>query len=178
MLPTPKPGSPQPDPAPSTASAIDQKPIAGIPRVAHTTKFNAPVHIDVGGTIYTSSLETLTAYPKSRLAKMFNGTIPIVLDTLKQHYFIDRDGEMFRHILNFLRNKNLLLPTDFPYLELLLHEAQYFELDHMVFELIKMKTEREGMTPNCDWFNQASDRLKQETELLMQERDRLQQRWS
>ncbi|KAI8430984.1 hypothetical protein MSG28_001077 [Choristoneura fumiferana] len=55
MLPV-KPGSPQPD-----GSSMDKKPIAGIPRVAHTTKFNAPVHIDVGGTIYTSSLETLTA---------------------------------------------------------------------------------------------------------------------
>lgn len=60
---------------------------------------------------------------------MFNGTIPIVLDTLKQHYFIDRDGDMFRHILNFLRNKKLLLPADFPHVELLLHEAVYFELD-------------------------------------------------
>lgn len=54
MLPI-KPGSPQPD-----GSSMDKKPIAGIPRVAATTKFNAPVHIDVGGTIYTSSLETLT----------------------------------------------------------------------------------------------------------------------
>lgn len=60
---------------------------------------------------------------------MFNGTIPIVLDTLKQHYFIDRDGDMFRHILNFLRNKQLLLPADFVHMELLLHEAVYFELD-------------------------------------------------
>lgn len=68
-------------------------------------------------------------YSESRLGKMFNGTIPIVLDTLKQHYFIDRDGDMFRHILNFLRNKKLLLPSDFPHMELLLHEAIYFELD-------------------------------------------------
>lgn len=70
-----------------------------------------------------------SSYPDSRLGKMFNGTIPIVLDTLKQHYFIDRDGGMFRHILNFLRNKKLLLPDNFQYLDLLMHEAQYFELD-------------------------------------------------
>lgn len=76
------------------------------------------------------------SYPESRLGKMFNGTIPIVLDTLKQHYFIDRDGGMFRHILNFLRNKKLLLPLDFPYLELLLHEAHYFELDRKCFLLL------------------------------------------
>ncbi|XP_030021677.1 BTB/POZ domain-containing protein KCTD1 [Manduca sexta] len=170
MLPV-KPGSPQPD-----GSCMDKKPIAGIPRVAVTTKFNAPVHIDVGGTIYTSSLETLTTYPESRLGKMFNGTIPIVLDTLKQHYFIDRDGGMFRHILNFLRNKKLLLPNDFPYLDLLLHEAHYFELDHMVFAVSKLKNVREGRS-EPEWHH-ASERLKKETEFLFQERDRLQQRWS
>ena len=41
---------------------------------------------------------------------MFSGGIPIVLDTLKQHYFIDRDGEYFQ------------------YVDLLLEEAKYFEL--------------------------------------------------
>jgi BTB/POZ domain-containing protein KCTD1/15 len=34
--------------------------ITGIPCVAAASKYTAPVHIDVGGTIYTSSLETLT----------------------------------------------------------------------------------------------------------------------
>ncbi|XP_063633512.1 BTB/POZ domain-containing protein Tiwaz isoform X1 [Cydia splendana] len=172
MLPV-KPGSPAPD-----GSSMDSKSIAGIPRVAPTTKFNAPVHIDVGGTIYTSSLETLTAYPESRLGKMFNGCIPIVLDTLKQHYFIDRDGGMFRHILNFLRNKKLLLPDDFPNLDLLLHEALYFELDHMVFVLTKMKNNKEGVKQDRVWLSEATERLKQESELLTQERERLQQRWS
>jgi hypothetical protein len=39
---------------------------------------------------------------------MFSGQIPVVLDSLKQHYFIDRDGAMFRHVLNFLRSGDLL----------------------------------------------------------------------
>ncbi|KAI8430985.1 hypothetical protein MSG28_001078 [Choristoneura fumiferana] len=109
---------------------------------------------------------------------MFNGTIPIVLDTLKQHYFIDRDGGMFRHILNFLRNKKLLLPDNFQYFDLLLHEAQYFELDHMVFMLTKTKNSKEGSKQDRVWMSDATDRLKQESELLTQERERLQQRWS
>ena len=67
-------------------------------------------------------------YPESRLAKLFNGSIPIVLDSLKQHYFIDRDGNMFRHILNFMRNSKLLIAEDFCDLELLLEEAKYFEI--------------------------------------------------
>lgn len=39
---------------------------AGIPTPAQLTKANAPVHIDVGGHMYTSSLATLTKYPESR----------------------------------------------------------------------------------------------------------------
>lgn len=106
----------------------NHKPISGIPCVAAASRYTAPVHIDVGGTIYTSSLETLTKYPDSRLAKLFNGNIPIVLDSLKQHYFIDRDGGMFRHILNFMRNSKLLIPESFGDLDLLLEESRYFEI--------------------------------------------------
>ncbi|XP_059914351.1 BTB/POZ domain-containing protein KCTD1-like isoform X2 [Gadus macrocephalus] len=85
----------------------------GIPAPAQLTKSNAPVHIDVGGHMYTSSLATLTKYPESRIGRLFDGTEPIVLDSLKQHYFIDRDGHMFRYILNFLRTSKLLIPDDF-----------------------------------------------------------------
>lgn len=48
-----------------------------------------------------------------RIGRLFDGTEPIVLDSLKQHYFIDRDGPMFRYILNFLRTSKLLIPDDF-----------------------------------------------------------------
>ena len=72
------------------------------------------------------------SYPESRLAKMFNGSVPIILDSLKQHYFIDRDGNMFRHVLNFLRTSTLVIPDDFDEVDLLLEEARYFELAAMV----------------------------------------------
>lgn len=55
----------------------------------------------------------LTSPVPSRISRLFNGTEPIVLDSLKQHYFIDRDGEIFRYILSFLRTSKLLLPEDF-----------------------------------------------------------------
>lgn len=59
---------------------------------------------------------------------MFNGSIPIVLDSLKQHYFIDRDGKMFRHILNFLRTNALPVPENYDQLELLYEEARYYDI--------------------------------------------------
>ncbi|TWW76103.1 BTB/POZ domain-containing protein kctd15 [Takifugu flavidus] len=93
------------------ARVPDERP--GIPSPAQLTKANAPVHIDVGGHMYTSSLATLTKFPESRIGRLFSGTEPIVLDSLKQHYFIDRDGDIFRYILSFLRTCKLLLPEDF-----------------------------------------------------------------
>lgn len=125
---TPAPISPALSSGTSAYHHGNHKTITGIPCVAAASRYTAPVHIDVGGTIYTSSLETLTKYPDSRLAKLFNGTIPIVLDSLKQHYFIDRDGGMFRHILNFMRNSKLLIPDDFADIDLLLEEARYFDI--------------------------------------------------
>ncbi|CAH0716050.1 unnamed protein product, partial [Brenthis ino] len=136
---------------PSGPSFYERKPTFAIPRVAMPTALQAPVHIDVGGVIYTSSLETLTVYPDSKLGKMFTGDIPIVLDTLKQHYFIDRDGEMFRHILNFLRNQKLLVPYDFAYLDLLLIEARYFELHDMVYAILMLKAYREEVSLANQW---------------------------
>ncbi|KAI2590197.1 KCTD15 isoform 2, partial [Pan troglodytes] len=96
-----------------TRSPVSPLAAQGIPLPAQLTKSNAPVHIDVGGHMYTSSLATLTKYPDSRISRLFNGTEPIVLDSLKQHYFIDRDGEIFRYVLSFLRTSKLLLPDDF-----------------------------------------------------------------
>ncbi|XP_064118814.1 BTB/POZ domain-containing protein Tiwaz-like isoform X3 [Macrobrachium nipponense] len=120
-----------------------QPKISGIPTVAAASRFTAPVHIDVGGSIYTSSLETLTRFPESRLARLFNGTIPIVLDSLKQHYFIDRDGKMFRHILNYMRHGKTLLPDDFTDHDLLLEEARFFEISGLVKQVEEMKRTRQ-----------------------------------
>lgn len=111
----------------------------GIPVVATPSRYTAPVHIDVGGKIYTSSLDTLTKFPESKLSKMFTGSIPIVLDTLKQHYFIDRDGEMFKHILNYMRTGRAILPDNFGHLELLLEEARYYELHGLVTQLTNLQ---------------------------------------
>ncbi|XP_020355278.1 uncharacterized protein LOC109903020 [Oncorhynchus kisutch] len=128
----------------SPASPLGSGGIGGIPTPAQLTKTNAPVHIDVGGHMYTSSLATLTKYPESRIGRLFNGTEPIVLDSLKQHYFIDRDGHMFRYILNFLRTAKLLVPDDFKEYSLLYEEARFFQLSPLQAELERWRSEREA----------------------------------
>ncbi|XP_068449404.1 uncharacterized protein [Clinocottus analis] len=125
---------------------------AGIPSAAQLTKSNAPVHMDVGGHVYTSSLATLTKYPESRIGRLFEGTEPIVLDSLKQHYFIDRDGPMFRYILNFLRTSKLLLPDDFKEYSLLYEEAGFFQLSPLQAELERWRAEQDcgRASPECE----------------------------
>lgn len=86
-----------------------------------------PVEINVGGTLYLSSKNTLTSYSDSLLAEWFGyfgfNQLPL---TKNGHYFIDRDGRMFGHVLNFLRNSKLLIPDNFTELDLLLEEARYY----------------------------------------------------
>ncbi|GAB6020701.1 hypothetical protein CHUAL_003369 [Chamberlinius hualienensis] len=97
---------------------------------------------------------------------MFNGSIPIVLDSLKQHYFIDRDGKMFRHILNFLRSNRLCLPDSFGELELLIEEAKFYDLSAMVKALDNLMRDRScglggatSSTVSLDRNDHFNDRL-------------------
>ncbi|XP_071118481.1 BTB/POZ domain-containing protein KCTD6-like [Haliotis cracherodii] len=60
------------------------------------------VDLNVGGRHLTTSLSTLTKYPKSKLAGMFSGRHPVAKDK-DGRCFIDVDGDVFVHILNFLR---------------------------------------------------------------------------
>ncbi|XP_077390736.1 uncharacterized protein LOC144027233 isoform X3 [Festucalex cinctus] len=127
----------------------------GVPSPAQLSKGNAPVHVDVGGHTYTSSLDTLTKYPESRrIGRLFNGSEPIVLDGLRQHYFIDRDGAMFRYILNFMRTSKLLLPDDFNEYALLYEEASFFQLAPLQAELRRWRSRRESESaapPSPPW---------------------------
>lgn len=71
----------------------------------------SPLQVAWPGDLAPASDAPLSLSP--RISRLFNGTEPIVLDSLKQHYFIDRDGEIFRYVLSFLRTSKLLLPDDF-----------------------------------------------------------------
>ena len=54
-------------------------------------------------------------------------------------YFIDRDGEMFRYVINYMRNLNKWLPPgDVETLSQLVNEAGYFCLEGMLEKLKEM----------------------------------------
>ena len=52
----------------------------------------------------------------------------MTLDKKTNCYFIDRDGELFRYVLQFLRDGNLSISDDFNEWEQLEKEALYWDL--------------------------------------------------
>lgn len=85
------------------------------------------VELNVGGVLYTTSLATLTACPDSRLAAFFSGKPSLPRDSKGRH-FLDRDGVLFRYILDYLRDGSVLLPETFKERERLKREAEKLHL--------------------------------------------------
>ena len=90
-----------------------------------------PVILDVGGVRYSTTYATLTLYPDSMLGRMFGGDLPLKIND-DGTVFIDRDGALFRHILNFLRCSRLSLPRPFPEMEALRVEADFFQITPLI----------------------------------------------
>ncbi|XP_015431011.1 PREDICTED: BTB/POZ domain-containing protein KCTD16 [Dufourea novaeangliae] len=85
------------------------------------------VELNVGGVFYTTALTTLTRESDSHLATLFSGKTPVEKDA-KGRYFLDRDGVLFRYVLDFLRNQALVLPEGFREKERLRQEANFYGL--------------------------------------------------
>lgn len=85
------------------------------------------VELNVGGVFYTTALTTLTRESDSHLAALFSGKTPVEKDA-KGKYFLDRDGVLFRYVLDFLRNQALVLPEGFREKERLRQEANFYGL--------------------------------------------------
>ncbi|XP_072018419.1 BTB/POZ domain-containing protein KCTD21-like [Amphiura filiformis] len=101
------------------------------------------ITLNVGGHIYTTTKTTLTSYPDSMLECMFSGKLPSAVDK-QGNYFIDRDGTVFRHVLNFLRTSRLVLPMNFTEYELLGAEADFYQIPDLIDALAKYSEEAHG----------------------------------
>ncbi|KAL2079396.1 hypothetical protein ACEWY4_025140 [Coilia grayii] len=105
-----------------------------------------PVSVNVGGEVYTTTLDTLTRCRDSMLGAMFTGQIPLLRDR-RGNFFIDRDGKVFRYILNYLRSNTLDLPEGFKELALLKREADFFQIRPLLDEIRRHETG--SGTANC-----------------------------
>ncbi|XP_042165083.1 BTB/POZ domain-containing protein KCTD16 [Oncorhynchus tshawytscha] len=93
------------------------------------------VELNVGGQVYYTRHATLVSTPNSLLGKIFSpkkdATNDLARDP-KGRYFIDRDGFLFRYVLDYLRDKQVVLPDHFPEKGRLRKEAEYFQLPDLV----------------------------------------------
>ncbi|CAF1001756.1 unnamed protein product [Adineta steineri] len=113
------------------------------------------VELNVGGVTYATTLGTLQqAEPDSPLATITtlnSSDIRAIFGRdSKNRIFIDRDGVLFRYILDYLRNKRLSLPENFAERDRLKNEADYYRLNGMIQALgqIRLYTSSNGKSSN------------------------------
>lgn len=91
------------------------------------------VELNVGGVTYTTTAKTLrNSDENSSLKSLIDGG---PRDSANR-VFIDRDGALFRFVLDYLRTRTLILPDNFAERQRLKAEAEYFQLTGLVKQLI------------------------------------------
>lgn len=84
------------------------------------------IHLNVGGWFYTTTLNTLRKIDSSMLSVMFSNKFPTIRDQKTGYVFIDRDGELFKYILSFLRTGIWDIPNDLSLIQRLMIESDYY----------------------------------------------------
>lgn len=112
------------------------------------TSFPDIIELNVGGVYYTTAHVTLIHDEDSMLAAVFTGRQPATKDA-KGRYFFDRDGVLFRYILDFLRDREIILPEGFREKDRLLKEAAYFNLQSMIEAITFVNGSNEKRSPGC-----------------------------
>ena len=123
-----------------------------------TFAFPSIITLNVGGEIYTASLATLTKDPNSMLGTMFGGRFATQKDP-NGNYFIDRDGALFRFVLGFLRNGQLQVPDDFREFDMLISEADFFQMPALRAAVEESRREKSTDTETLTVFGIAKGTL-------------------
>ncbi|XP_007669775.1 BTB/POZ domain-containing protein KCTD12-like [Ornithorhynchus anatinus] len=121
------------------------------------------IELNVGGQVYITRHPTLVSIPGSLLWEMFSqkNSRALARDG-KGRFFVDRDGFLFRYVLDYMRDQQLVLPDHFPERSRLQREAEYFKLPELA-ELLAPRvakqnsigddpcqSDSEELSPNAD----------------------------
>mmetsp|Transcript_97162 Transcript_97162/g.192537 ORF Transcript_97162/g.192537 Transcript_97162/m.192537 type:complete len:319 (-) Transcript_97162:55-1011(-) len=104
-----------------------------------------PVLLDIGGKLFKTTLTTLHRDGNSLLAQMFSILGFQLPRERNGSYFIDRDGEHFQHILNYLRGCFTLEGLDRATLNEIAYEAEFYQLRGL-YELLRPGSPRSAVT--------------------------------
>jgi hypothetical protein len=100
--------------------------IANITMVSSNPK---TVLFDVGGTTYRASRSLIELWPNTMLARLISEDWNSDASTdVDKEIFIDRDGEAFRYVLNYLRDNKAYLPMTVAK-EAVIQELMYYGFD-------------------------------------------------
>ncbi|XP_042315715.1 BTB/POZ domain-containing protein KCTD12 [Sceloporus undulatus] len=116
--------------------------VGGTPASISSSSSSSPeiVELNVGGQVYVTRRGTVLSVRGSLLWRMFSeGASSMPSSSLprdsKGRVFLDRDGFLFRYVLDYLRDQELVLPERFPERGRLQKEAEYFQLPDLVRRL-------------------------------------------
>ncbi|KAI6190230.1 BTB domain-containing protein [Aphelenchoides bicaudatus] len=96
-------------------------------------EFGPIVTLNVGGQRFSTSKSTLTWIPDTFFTSLLSGRIRTAEDDTGAK-FIDRDPQLFRRILNYLRTKQVDLSNIS--VKMLLHEAEFYGISPLVRRLM------------------------------------------
>ncbi|KAJ8003381.1 hypothetical protein DPEC_G00147740 [Dallia pectoralis] len=119
------------------------------------THFADIIELNVGGQLYVTRHATLVSVPNSLLWTAFGQTSPAELPKdSKGRFFFDRDGYLFRYILDYLRERDTVLPDFFKERARLKKEADYFQL-HELSERLRPAVRKENWV--CEEMSAPGD---------------------
>ncbi|XP_062983938.1 BTB/POZ domain-containing protein KCTD14 [Elgaria multicarinata webbii] len=89
------------------------------------------VELNVGGEMFTTTLNTLKKHPGSKLAEMFGGGQPKPRMDSEGRYFIDRPGTYFKYILEYLRSNQVPMQC----VQEVYKEALFYDIKPLIKQL-------------------------------------------
>ena len=110
------------------------------------------ITLDVGGVRYKTTKSTLTKYPDSMLGNMFGGKFALIKQA-DGSIFIDRDGETFQFILDYLRSGNITLPSNDLQFKKLKLEADFYQIQPLVDIINSIESKKGSMIMIKSFFD-------------------------
>ncbi|CAF1438613.1 unnamed protein product [Adineta steineri] len=116
-----------------------------------TTLIKGKVILDVGGHKYTTSVDTLTREQNTFFAALFSRRWKLERDPNDNTIFIDRDGELFKYILAYLRTDKISndIMANESIRQLLIIEAEYFCIHNLIHILTEPERKRQEEERFC-----------------------------